>query len=94
MSIEFSAVIVVGLPFSEIGLSVEECEYNDLHFVSGFADATYEESIVGLIAQNSGEFDFSYVDQTLLEEQIENCKENFKEITGVEPNVYLSTYAR
>lgn len=89
MSIK-SAVIVVGLPFIETGLCVEECEVNGMVFVSPYPDAPLGDRLVGYIAHNSGEYDYSIMEIESISAHIDDLRAKFTMNAGVEPLTYLS----
>ena len=97
MSTQYSAVILVGLPFSEVFNSMDEYEEFDygvhnraeLEVISPYYDADLEDSLVGLKLVSSSNYSYKEIANEI---QTEKNRELFKLLTGLTAKVYLSTW--
>lgn len=85
MGVEYSAVIIVGLPKSELALDYDEI---DLSFISQYYDGS--EGIVGCVVSDSGCYSYeelggNFVLDVVIAHQL------FTEATGRVGKLYLST---
>lgn len=96
MGVEYSARIVVGLPHDELEDFLEGTEdpYGlGLDMVSPYFDADYAECLFGVIVQSCNDYScYVELDINLLMHNIYEAQRKFKEITGREGCLYLSTY--
>ncbi len=102
MSIEYSAVLLVGLPCDEIYLEedIEEL-YSD---ITDFLEAnggnvfscSYDSGndVGGFVIKESPDYWFSEIDLETLSDKIEKAKKDFFELTGQEGKLILTTYGR
>ena len=93
MSVEYNAAIVVGAAWEDINEDAidnidELVENGDLHDFPSFYDG-YREGLFGLYIVNSP--DYGYCEMEYTAEDIEIAKQKFKELTGIEGKVYLTT---
>ena len=90
MGIEYAAAIIVGLPVEDFpGMDnfYDWMEDNGLERCPPSYDADH--GIVGLFYKRST--DYGYDALSWDQSKLEQLKEDFKEITGMEARVYLST---
>lgn len=96
MSIQYKAVILIGLPFKKVFNSVEEYENLDygiyasseLKVILPFYDAGLEDSLVGIPLVESRSFNYKNIATSM---DTQKSRELFKLITGKEAKVYLTT---
>ena len=93
MGVSYNAAIVVGAAWEDVdGNSQEDIqelvESGDLHDFPPFYDG-YREGLFGLYIVNSP--DYSYCEVEYAAQDIEAAKQKFKELTGMEGKVYLTT---
>lgn len=89
MSVSYEAVIVVGLPQSQV-TNKQLIEDDDLNLWSTSYDGIDDSTIAGLCYASSG--DYSWTKLCWDEDKLNKLKERFKKMTGQDANVYLSTY--
>lgn len=87
---QYSAVIVVGLPSDEVEQDGEGYYDEDGHLelVPRYYDSS--DGIVGIIVQGSGDFSYNELSDKL-SEHIEAAKKKFFKGTGKQGQVFLST---
>lgn len=96
MSSQYTAVILVGLPFKEVFQSMNEYESLDygiyasseLQVILPFYDAGLEDSLVGIPLVESHSFNYKDIATSI---DTQKNRELFKLITGKEAKVYLTT---
>lgn len=96
MSTQYSAVILVGLPFNEVFNSIKEYEEFDygIHLSTEFEiihpyyDADLEDSLVGLKLVGTSNYSYREIAS---EVETQKHRDLFKLLTGKTANVYLST---
>jgi len=93
MSVEYNAAIVVGADWRDI--NEEDAEKiddliccGDLHDFPPFYDGC-REGLFGLYIVNSPDYSYCEVEYTV--QDIDAAKQKFKELTGMEGKVYLTT---
>ena len=101
MSIEYSAVLLVGLPCDEIHLDEDSEEYEDivdlLETNNAQVFSCYYHSgndVGGFVIEESPDYWFSEIDLETLSDKIEKAKKDFFELTGQEGKLILTTYGR
>lgn len=91
MSTEYSACVIVGLPFDEVFTSDDydndELDHPDLHCCTFSA---FSKPIYGIIVDRSGSFSYNEVDLDALDLACQEAKKQFKKLTGQEAKVFLS----
>lgn len=93
MSVEYNAAIVVGAAWEDINEDAidnidELVENGDLHDFPPFYGG-YREGLFGLYIVNSP--DYSYCEMEYTAEDVEVAKQKFKELTGIDAKIYLTT---
>jgi hypothetical protein len=93
MSVEYNAAIVVGAAWEDINEDAidnidELVESGDLHDFPPFYDG-YREGLFGLYIVNSP--DYGYCEMEYTAQDVGAAKQKFKELTGIEGKVYLTT---
>lgn len=93
MGVDYNAAIVVGAEWRDIDEEDAE-KIDDLICCSDLQDFPpyfdgYREGLFGLYIVNSP--DYGYCEMKYTAEDIEAAKQKFKELTGIEGNVYLTT---
>lgn len=99
MSINYSAVVVVGLPYRELAasttLTTDELDdmivYSDLDQVIPNIGGGREDAIIGAIVLKSGYYDYTDVgSKQELDRGIDLAVEEFKTLTGAQPRLFIS----
>lgn len=95
MGIEFSAVLMVGLPYNYVA-EVEDIN-NMIHegtidYASPYYDAPLEDWLIGIHIQGSGGYSYSKVPR-LDGDIVEEAQSRFRDLTGMEGNLYISVDA-
>lgn len=94
MGIEYSAKLIVGLPYEEFGESffsddvAGDCEEKGLEYVSPYFDAPPRHWVIGVKVAKSGDFDWNYVDV----DKHKPAHLKFTEVTGLTGKLILSTH--
>lgn len=91
MSVEYGAVIVLGLPYRELENPerVVDLVYEDeLSRVDPYYDADTEDCVYGVILAKSGDYSWKGLD--LREAQITRAHERFTDLTGQVGRVFIS----
>lgn len=97
MSINYSAKILVGLPFKEVFDSIDEF-YNfdygkhkctDFEVAFPYYDADYEDCLVGISLVSTSMYQYKEIANTITTECVRKL---FKELTGKEAKVYLTVH--
>lgn len=95
MGIEYSARILVGLPYEdvqEIIDSVEDPYESGLEVIHPFFDADYQDCLFGVLVKSCGDFSYSQIDEFTWTEKVHKAHEEFTKKTGKKGILYLSTY--
>jgi len=95
MGVEYSARIIVGLPQGELEEFLEcvEDPYDvGLYMVSPYFDADYCDCLFGVIVQSCGDYGYVELNTNTLMHNTSEAWRKFKEITGKDGRLYLSTY--
>ena len=95
MGIEYSARIIVGLPHEELEDFLEGMEdpYDlGLYVVSPYFDADYCDCLFGVVVQTCDDFSYVELNTKQLMLSTDQAHLMFKEITGKDGRLYLSTY--
>lgn len=92
MSIEYQAVLVVGLPFSEVKNAEELVDKGTFDLIQPYFDAPYEHCLVGVPTYYSGEFSYSVLGGEDFDFYTDEAVGKFKRyaVTPLEPKLYLS----
>lgn len=95
MGIEYSAKLIVGLPyegFSEFfGDDVAgDCYEKGLEYVSPYYDAEVDHWVIGVGVAKSEDYDWNYVDA--ISDRVVNAHVKFTEITGLTGKLILSPH--
>ena len=100
MSIEYSAVLLVGLPTAEITYPTDEYgesiqDYDDIEGLENFS-CYYNsgDDICGFVIKQSPDYWFSEIDLETLSDKIEKAKKDFFELTGQKGKLILTTYGQ
>jgi len=88
MSVDYRAVIIVGLPKDELGLEYNEIEDAGLEFVPRYYDA--QDGIVGIVVCESGDYSYEEIAPDLTD-AICQADKTFTDATGKDGKLYLST---
>lgn len=93
MGIEYSAKLVVGLPYDEFSEFFSDdvagdCEEKGLEYVSPYYDAPSEHWVIGVKVAKTGDYDWTYVDV----DQHKKAHDRFTEITGLTGKLILSPH--
>jgi len=91
MSVEYEAVVVLGLPYHELEnpKKVVDLVYEDeLSRVDPYYDADAEDCVYGVILARSGDYSLEELD--LREAQIARAHERFTDLTGQVGRVFIS----
>lgn len=101
MSINYSAVLLIGLPCDEIYLEEDSDEYEDVVDLLESNNAqvfscSYDSGcdVGGFVIKESPDYWFSEIDLETLSDKIEKAKKDFFELTGQEGKLILTTYGR
>ena len=100
MSIEYSAVLLVGLPTAEITYPTDEYgesiqDYDDIEGLENFSCYYHSgDDICGFVIKQSPDYWFSEIDLETLSDKIEKAKKDFFELTGQKGKLILTTYGR
>ena len=101
MSIEYSAVLLVGLPCDEIHLDEDSEEYEDIVDLLETNNAqvfscSYDSGndVGGFVIKESPDYWFSEIDLETLSDKIEKAKKDFFELTGQKGKLILTTYGQ
>lgn len=101
MSIEYSAVLLVGLPCDEIHLDEDSEEYEDIVDLletnnSQVFSCSYDSGndVGGFVIKESPDYWFSEIELETLSDKIEDAKKKFFDLTGQEGKLILTTYGR
>ena len=101
MSIEYSAVLLVGLPCDEIHLDEDSEEYEDIVDLLETNNAqvfscSYDSGndVGGFVIKESPDYWFSEIELETLSDKIEDAKKKFFDLTGQEGKLILTTYGR
>lgn len=105
MGIDYSAAVIVGLPFEDIEEKIldmigENEEYQDMDFydvvyelgldrVSPYFDASNDACIYGFIIHSTHHYCY---EEIKLDESYQEQIQEFEELFGLTPKVYLSPY--
>lgn len=97
MGVDYSARILVGLPYDELEEYFEslEDEYGwegELSCVSPYYDASWGSSLFGVEVKWCNDYHYSEIDELTLLPTIKSAHEMFEKITGKKGKLYLSTY--
>ncbi len=95
MGVEYSARIVVGLPHEELEEFLQDMEdpYDlGLYIVSPYYDADYCDCLFGVLVQSCNDYSYVQLNTNKLMLDTDEAQRKFKEITGKEGRLYLSTY--
>lgn len=92
MGIDIGARIIVGLPYDQItGIEREaldeQIDNGDIDGASPYFDAPRDHCVYGIEVAES---DYLAEELSLSDEQINSAKQQFKDLYGQEPKVYLS----
>ena len=97
MGIDTSAVLIFGLPGSDIEFDEEEfeslydfVEAKELDRASMYYDADVDDNVVGVIIASSGCYNCSEINASLFDEAIKAAAKQFKEATGQDGALYIS----
>lgn len=95
MSVDTSAVLIFGLHYDLIPkdapyLSDDPYDYG-LQYASPYYDSSRDEWVYGIIISQVGEFSIS-VSAGVIAEGVKAAREKFKELTGLDGKLYLSTH--
>jgi hypothetical protein len=92
MSIEYRAVVVVGLTFEEVDFDLEIAEDKGLELFSLYYDAPIEDCLVGIPVVQTSSYNYKSFDPSDLQTNIEAAKVEFNKLTGLNARVFLTTY--
>lgn len=95
MGVEYSARILVGLPYGDVQDLVDSVKdpYDcGLEVVHPYFDADYEDCLFGVLVKNCGDFSYSQIDEFTWTEKVHKAHEEFTKKTGKKGILYLSTY--
>lgn len=90
MGINYKATIIVGAPTEMLNLEDGSYEYADevgMDVVCAYYDASDDARLIGYKVFTSGVYDWKEIPSTF---EVENLKQKFKKITGIEAKLYLS----
>lgn len=93
MGVEYSAKLVVGLPSQEMEDQYEDGYYDqdgELEHVPSYYDG--DSGVVGIVVQDSGDYDYCEVDLDKLKGVVEWAVTKFNHITGKQGKLYLCTH--
>lgn len=97
MGIEYSARIIVGLPHGELEEFLEGIEdpYDaGLYICSPYYDASYEDSLFGVVVETCDDFGYTQINEHTWQEKVSKAHDQFYKLTGERGILYLSTYGR
>jgi len=95
MGIEFSAVLMVGLPYNDVAevKGIDDMLHEGtIDYASPYYDAPLLEWCVGIRVAGSGDYSYSKI-APLDSDVLEAAKCKFREMTGMEGKVYISVDA-
>lgn len=95
MGVEYSARIIVGLPYGELEEFLEGVEdpyESGLYVCSPYYDADYQACLFGVLVQNCNDFDYTQIDEFKWSENVHKAHQEFTKLTGKKGILYLSTY--
>jgi len=99
MGIEYSARIIVGLSYDELGEYFdgvedvyEHVEDSGLYVVSPYFDADYRDCLFGVLMQKCYDYSYSEIDESKWSDDVVAAHKKFTEVTGKIGKLYLSTY--
>lgn len=90
MSISYDAVLVFGLPYSEIENAEELTDDSILDLIWPYYDASPIYCLAGITVLKSDLYDL--VDIPSISKEVEIAAIKFKEITGLDGKLYLSSF--
>lgn len=90
MGIQYKAKLLVGLTYNELESFMDDSDPDDFGFeyASPYYDAPRSEWVVGVRVGSTSDYDFSYVDS----DAIQQAREEFMDITGLEGDLILSPH--
>lgn len=97
MSVEYSARLVVGLPYGELkewfNFLDDFWDYEEhLDQVSPYFDADKEDCLYGVVVKKCNDYSYSEVDEKSFPNDVQRAHKKFKDVTGKEGKLYLSAY--
>ena len=95
MGIDIGCVLIVGVPADELVMNDDEDLYdfvhrNDLDYSSPWYDSGVDSGVIGRVV--AGSDDYTKVDLTTLNDDITAAMNEIKNLTGLQPALYLSNH--
>ncbi len=95
MGVEYSARIIVGLPHEELEEFLQDVEdpYDvGLYVCSPYYDASYSDSLFGVLVEHCDDFSYTQINEQTWQEKVSKAHDQFYKLTGERGILYLSTY--
>jgi len=95
MGVEYSARIIVGLPHEDLEEFLEGVEdpYDvGLYTCSPYYDASYSDSLFGVVVEHCDDFGYSRINEQDWLKKVSEAHDQFYKLTGQRGILYLSTY--